>query len=587
MSCSSRIAILLIWLGCLAGCDNAPKAKPVAFDPSLPAWAQPQITARIVEPADDPAMLCPASARLYARVDNIASLSDADAADPMAQYVWRVVEAMQLPQAWGAASKNLGIDSRAMFSRYFGQTAAVIEQKIDNKREIVVMSRAGEHDIHALIEAMALSPFGSPSQVGPFAMYQFTEGQRGYVIALGKRWFALTAASNVEHLYYLLSGAAQDQPTLADDEAYQQMLAQLPARRVALMFTRNAKNTEHHALAVTADGPNMAVHYTAIIPNMEKFIPGLTQTRGVDFGPLPASTIAAATINIFHSAPPGLTDSKSGPALPDAVREKILPGLTPPLIVYLASLDHQMVTPDPGVTVPVLGIAVKITDPAVAVELDRLVRYAHFLLSLGELDVVQGFFGVRTVEKSGVRFSVADFGRAIARRIEDPQFAKLVNLPSSAGLTQISFGRIGEWYVLCSQEAFFEQCIDALADRTLRLEADPEYARFPFDDHPRLILSALTRAPQLGALLENVADYYRKSQLDPDNLPAREAAAPPSEPHPDRIEEPMRWIAGALQQRQSFSIQLWRDDDPKKTTTLHGLLRITPLDTPTNAQVGQ
>ena len=178
---------------------------------------------------------------------------------------------------------------------------------------------------------------------------------------------------------------------------------------------------------------------------------------------------------------------------------------------------------------------------------------------------------MRRVEVGTTTFHVADFGQALVKRLKDPQLSPLIRLPSSAGLARLSFGRIGRWYVICSQEAFFRRCIAADADAAKRLTHTSTYRAFTFESRPGLIASALTRAHELSNLVGNSAEYYRRAHTET-------PAAAGTDRKPADLEAPLRWSADALRSRHAFYFQLWHDADG----VLRGKLRIV-ADESTNA----
>lgn len=567
------ITMLLLAAG-VGGCS--PAVKKTAEARPVPPWLQAPVTEKIAEPADDPAALCPASVRLYVRVDGLKRWRAGARADPMVEYVNRVIGSVQPPGLWRQAGRRLGLDAAGVLDAYFGDVVAVVEQKIDGHKAVVVMSRADHDALAKLPGAVDAEPYSGLHHVGPFTLLRLREGEKDYAMAIGHRWMMLTEAEDVEHLLTLITGVATGEAALRDDEAYQKMLAKLPAsqERSVVLFSRNSRDTEHHALTVVEHGAMETVDYVARIPRLDEYVqapppevppevppeaspevlpevPPATPSGEVQFGPLPAGTIAAVSVNVLEGSLDRLAHRQS-----HGVR--LVEGLRPPIVLFLGSVPGAEVEPDPGIEVPVLGFALPADTPELAKKLDALVRMLHLVLSIGELNPVQTVFGIRTLSHGQVTYHEADFGRAIARRFDDNDLGRLANLPDAAGLTRLSFGRIGDWYVVCSQRTFFNRCIDAEADPSRRLTAAADFDGFGFTDRPRLLASALTRAPELSRLVEGVADFYRRAHLDHDNLVAAQIdTAPPA----DRldIESPMRYIAGALKHRRSFSFQMWSD----------------------------
>jgi len=574
-----RITLALL-CGAMIGCESAP--KQVEQVEELPAWARPAVRQRIIEPEDNPAKFIPASARLYLRVDGLRRFRANTQDDPLVEYLNDVLLTVQPPGLWRDAGRRLGLDAVGVLDTYFGNSAAIVEQKIDGRRAVVVLSRAGSLDLQQLPGAVEARPLDGSPQLGPFDLYELHDSDTRFALAVGSRWLALVEHRHLDHLRHLLTAVAAGDKPLADLPAYRNMLDRLPTGSAVTMFSRNRRDTEHHALTVTrhAADPSATVDYLARIPDFEKY----TQppiAPGVTFGPLPNSTIAAATVNVLRGSTRHA--AKASPS-----HSELLDALRPPVLLYIGSVPGRELTPDPGIDVPVLGLALPIRSDKLAAQLDSAIRMIHFILSLGELNPIQGVFGVRTRTRGDVTYHEADFGRALARRFEGSDLAELANLPESAGLTRLSFGRVGDWYVICSQRTFFDRWIDAAADPARRMTAAASFDQFNLEDRPRLLASAVTRAPELSRLVEGVADFYRRTQLDPDNLAARTVTrttihTAPDPDDLDKIESPLRYLAGALKHRRSFSVQMWStpdtaaaaDDDADQPPLLRARMHIT------------
>jgi hypothetical protein len=256
--------------------------------------------------------------------------------------------------------------------------------------------------------------------------------------------------------------------------------------------------------------------------------------------------------------------------------------------------------------------------------MDRLVMAVHFLLHLSELDLGKSLFGKARQVGGATPFKMADFGQALLRHIDDPQIRRLLQLPAAGGLGRVSFGRIGQWYVVCTHDALFRQCAEAWADHTQRLTSTAAFAALPMQARDGLIVSIVSRAPELSRMLDDAEAYLKKTatpaerpeakpaktpaadatgdQPQEDAEPASDAEArinalaaellgetdpdPDADPQPqkraaraDPIEDdddsmaelrrPMRRIARSIERSHSFAVQVWRDEQGD----VRGLLR--------------
>ena len=519
--------------------------------------------------------MCPTDVRGYLRVDDVAQLRASGQSDPLVAHVWEAIQSVGTPACWDHAAAYLGLDNSAMLDTYFGQTVALVDQKVDGDHAVVVVSRIPAGVLKQLPKAAGLRPW-DPSRpdefvvraatFGPFATYTTDDPGEQFAFAIGRNWLMIVARDRVNHIRRLLTtsrqpaetdapqseAAAADQP-LAGLESFQKLLAKLPIERTAVLFTRNGRGNENHAAVVVRRGTEMTVHYAATGTELTRVKDRAEHSEGVDFGLLPASTISAATVNMIDSSHKRfrMLDMM---LFPHSVGTSVLTKLSPPMIGFLGQVPGEEVTPNPGGDVPVIGVAVKLKDPSAAKNLDRLISRVHFFANLGELDLIRSLFGIQRVKAGDTSFHVADFGRAISKRLKDPHLSPLIRLPSSAGLTRLSFGRIGQWYVICSQEAFYRRCIEAEADPSKRFSQTDLFRRFTFESKPELAVSAVTRARELSAMLDNTVDYYERAHTEAGAK--RQASRRLGD-----LQEPLRLFAEALKHRHCFYLQLWHDDE--------------------------
>lgn len=561
-------------LGCLAvvtvaGCAVTQTA-PVVID-NRP-WAKPDVVAAMYEPAD-PAELAPADSSLFVRVDGLAAWRRSGDADPLVAHAWDLIGDYRPMSVWKSAAKKLGLSEQQMMDAVFGRTVALVGQRLDHRGGMVVMTEPDPAILKKLPAAMGLKPWGEPfPTIGRFSTYYVVDHQHRYLIVLGSRWMFITYTREADFLYRLLAGVpmhrasvgARGVGALTEDVTFNHDLSRLPTDHAALMFTRSRSGAEHHALAVVRKNHDVTVYYAANIPKLDALLGDAPGLEAADFGPLPSSVIMAASLAVIPRDFPGAS-ALDVTLFPHSFAKRVLPRVEPPVLTFLGQVPAKSVQPSPPIDPPVLGLAIHLRDPSVAQDLDRVVKGVHFLLSLGDFQLGKGLFGVQTKQYGRVVYHVADFGDVLASRVDDPQFSQMVKLPSSAGLTHLTFGRIGAWYVICSQEAFFRQWADAERDAQHRLTAAPDWGSFEFADRPRLILSAVTQAPRLASLLKSVSDYW-KSLPTHQNTKSTQPVAPvitSLETDTQRLtspmDEPMLWIADGLRRHHSFNVQMWRE----------------------------
>jgi hypothetical protein len=599
-----------------AGCQvkPLPPAPLAAADPNKPV--NPGGIA-----ADSPAHLASSESRLYLQFDNMAQWRAARERDPLVEYLWQGIAEMRPKGMWDEAIKTLGLDEDGLTDRYFGHCLAIVGETGSTSAPYVIISRVAPAYLAQLPMALSLKPLGVTASAGgtghaagpgmpplvapPFGVFTSKDGQ--LLFALHDRWLiaaparhrgyfdgaVLFAASRVVPASTSNSAAAAaaspaaKKPgalSMVEDDDFQKSICKVPGERTLLLYTRDKDRKGRHAVSVAMDGAKLVARYAGTIDKIDELYEQFDHGNEVDFGFVPASAISAASVNLMKK------DSKGIAALnlflfPHNIQDDVLPKLSAPIIVFLDKIDGAKIKPNPGVSVPAVGVAIRMNDASVAHDLDRIVGGLRFLANVGELDVIGGVFGGKEVESDGLRYRIADFGKTLVKQIKDAETARMFKLPDAAGLTHLTYGRLGQWYVVCTQEALYKECAAAYAKKELQLGQSPAFATFPFQMREGLLISGLTRAPELAALTRELSGYWEKMEEK-----ARKEAGLPAPKDPDapdapgsgarKIRRPMEWIANAVKHRDSFYVQVWRD---KEGDLLGHLSTVDPVKGPAPA----
>ena len=554
-------------------------------------------------PQNSPAHWCPSEARFYLQFDHMAKWRSERADDPLVKHLWQTIAELRPKGMWDAAAKALNMDEAALTDRYFGECLAIIGEKNDTKTPYVIVSRVNSEYLSELPQIMPLVPLQLSLDIQttlpaflmdaelPFQTFSSKDGQ--LLFAVHDDWLFVAPVKFNDYFKSVLRFAnikaperstgfpsafesLSDAPRLksiVEDGQFQTLLAKLPRERDLFFYTRDSRRKNHHAAAVVMHGDQLQAHYVGTIDKMDDLYEQFEQGKNIDFGFMPRSTISAASLNLVKRDAKGL-GALNLFVFPKSIEADVLPKLASPIVVFLSRVEGNRIKPDPGTAVPGLGIAIRMKDPDVANELSRIVGGLHFMADVSRLDLLGGIMGSRSVSKNGLTYRIADFGDALTKQIKDPESARMFKLPNAAGLTSLTYGRIGDWFVICSQESLYHECAAAYADESLRFTSSSDFSRYPFEDKERLIMSALTQAPQLAALTKELDQFWERmeSQAKAQAAPAdteTSKSAPEIDSADDaavakgsrRIRQPMEWIADAIKHRDSFYMQVWRDSE--------------------------
>jgi len=544
--------IRLALIGMALGCSTPPEGD----EPDATLLQAP------VEPVryDDPAAFLPSDVQLFAHMEKAHGFIDADDQDPVTREAWSVIEALVPEEFRATVAAAFEIEEAELLRQLFSEDLTIVEQPLEERTAVILLSRPPPELLERLPAAADLRQVNRRSD-DTFTFYHGDAGEKHYRVAISDRWLAFALPEDATSLRHVLSVRDRVE-TLDTDAAYRDVVSRLPKARHALLFTQSRERNEHHALTIERAGNRLEVLYAAKSPEVEKYVEPRESTAVVDFGPLPANVVAAGTIGVLTDELPR-ESTLDLLLVPVNIREHVLPKISPPIVVFLGSLPRSSFELDPGFTVPVVGIAIRLKDPSVAEPLDHICSRLHFLSSVGRLALAEGFFGIRPVTQRGLDYHVADFGPVVRATSRGTLLERLASLPASSALTRVTYGRIGEYYVVCSNETFFHDWQRTTAGHAERLDAADDFKDFEFETHDGLIFSGLTRGQALAALLREAAEFVRKSTGDEEVEKAVEAekSAKAEKRATSRIEQPLRWIADGLKQSVSFSFQVWHGDD--------------------------
>jgi len=410
-----------------------------------PAWAQ------------SPAELAPADTPIFIHINQPADWFGELTDGPLGQK-WRTM--VEEDQGTGDLLAALDMNVDQFMDAYFGGDVVVLGKGKDADGQEgpgVIFTKVNQADRAHAIESLGLKVNGD---IAGNPVYTGEDGD-GYIV-MTKDWVAMCDLKSYDYLQAILKQPA-NAPRLADSQTYAKWTKELPADRSMTLLAIESKDSQH-ALGVVRKGKGMDATYLGTSPDYDKMMAMLGQTSVAEFGPLPAETISAITFNIkaTEESRPGLDKLNmllNGKSFVDGV----LPKLDPPTVFFMGSVDGNRVDPAVRVQVPVTGMAFKMNDASAATDMNLMFDNVVMLSNVAVMGFDAGMIPQRTDAYAGSTFKVAEVGKPIAQGLSFPELAPI----------QIVYGVIGDYYVVCTQEQFFKQCVDAnKADKTMRIEIE-------------------------------------------------------------------------------------------------------------------
>lgn len=486
-----------------------------------PAWAQA------------PAELAPADTPVFIHINEPADWFGELTDGPLGQK-WRAM--VEEAEGSGDLLAALGMNVDQFMDAYFGGDVVVLGKGKDadgNEGPGVIFTQVDQADRDHAIESLFLKQAGD---IAGNPVYTGDDGN-GYIVMTDK-WVAMCDLKSYAYLQSILKQPA-DAPKLADTEVYAKWTKELPEDRAMTMLAIESADSQH-AMGIVRKGKGLDATYLGIKPEYDEMMAMLGETSVAEFGPLPVETISAITFNIESTdeARAGMDKLNvllSGKSFVDDV----LPKLDPPTVLFMGSVAGDAVEPAVGVQVPVGGMAFKMNDTSAAADLNLMFDNVVMLSNVAVMGFEAGLIPQRTGAYGGSSFKVAELGKPIARGLDFPELAPI----------QIVYGTVGDYYVVCTQETFFKQCVDAeKAGKELRIEIEGKPHRLA--QTPVLAMNA--QPDRFGSLILSWVKL-----LDEKGLPESIAG---EQDMPIQTEHAMD-VVRMLQQYSLVKMQVWTGEE--------------------------
>lgn len=427
--------------------------------------------------AGDAARFAPADAEKFIEIDNLAELLDEWQNDPLAKYLRDNLPLGQSLDDWDQPAAALGMTREEMVRTLFGRSVAVVFANVEDKDPAIIITKVPAADAERAADRLGLKQIG---ETNGFKRYQSKDNT---FVAVGQDWVIVSNADSRDAAGRIIAGDAK---TLADDETFKQWTAKLPAERTATMFLRDDDAGDRHVFGLVRDGRDFSLRYVGESPNYRALFAMLRDGRSLEFGPLPASTIAAVTSNLITTEIPN--SQQLDRFFTARSFSEVLESIDTPGITFLGEVDGANAGLDIDVKAPVPGIAVRLKDPAVADDVTRALDTGVVLINIASMKWKNAArqlpkANLVSVDHEGVSFRYAGLGELLAAGAGRDEL-KMINL---------AYGRVGDYYVICTNDHFFKQCIDADRGATATLIESAPFKAMPLTGHDAPVATLFVR----------------------------------------------------------------------------------------------
>ncbi|MEX2671796.1 MAG: hypothetical protein WD294_06765 [Phycisphaeraceae bacterium] len=497
----------------------------------------------LAELPEEGAALAPADSGVFIELDDLAQVRRELEQDPLINYLREHTPAKREPAAWRAVQDAMGMSGEQLFDRYFGQQLVIVGEGTQEGGPGVMLSRVSEDDAELAIERLDLQRVAEP---GAFELYHTADGLGR--LAFGDGWMAMGDPAHEDYIQRLLGSIGQAE-TLADSPVFQQWIGKVADGSFARMFVQDPDKNQIHAAAVEREEGRLELRYAGQSDETSQLLSRVSDAEALEFGPLPRQTISATTLNLRDDKPDAGFVALMDRLLGNATYEgDVLPKLGAPIVTFLGEVKGEELVPRAAFSAPVLGIAIKLRDQSVAEELDRAMQNMLMFANVATMQMEVDPIELMTVEHEGVTFRSADVGTPLAQQLGEP---------SLAGAAQVSFGRIGDWYVVTTNAQYFEWCINADSDNAWRIDTSADVTKMNLAAPERPIATSFLRAPELAAHVRTWVAYA--GAREPQWLDDAERDEPNTKP--GRVIKGLTLLAGVLDHYEGMSVQVYGGEE--------------------------
>ncbi|MCC6581059.1 MAG: hypothetical protein IT440_11525 [Phycisphaeraceae bacterium] len=511
----------------------------------------------------------------------------------------------RMDNSWVQLQTMLNLTGDELFDRMFGRQVAVAVYPGSTDHLVAMFCRIDPSDGRMLVERAQLQRSQRLAPVQGFTFYRTVE-RGGARVGLRSSWMIVSQPRRGGLIAQLLDKT--EGQSLAEDPVYRQWQAHMPHDAAIRAFVHREPDQVHiawvHCLERT-----VTIHYRGQAPALTAWLCKWDIPDQPVHPPLPASVYAVAELHaIDHDPSHYQTDALDQFLAPKNFRQDVLPRLDSPLVFFsaapgpgssnsVAEEDHgrqgisEANPPDASAEnpaspeehpasapaednvqplhVPVLGFCFRLRDRSLADDLDRWITTGLLAVNLNPNndESTAPVITVQTRNRPDGFYRLADIGHVLADRTGKQVFQH----------AELVFGRIRQWYFICSSETFFNQC-DQVAAGTQTISPLLAGMDNP-DDGPADAAAPATRRPLVSVVVQTTPVAAQLRQW----LEHEERRIAVTGYEMDQLLRPSpytRWVrasanlCGTLDQCRGLSMRLWADEQ----NILHGRIRFIAAD---------
>ena len=466
----------------------------------------------------------------------------------LGQMLIRFSPANRFIRGWRRMQRMLDQSSAQMVDDYFGKSVVLIAAHTNPSSPMVIASRL--NDRQTALDMIKKLQLVEREVYADHHIYQTPDA--GAILSLhdSTPTIILTSERNTPYLKRLID-AAKTEPLLKDDAKFQTYLASVPADSVLKGYIRSDDDQQKHTFFVTQNDRGLTGQYVGNMPQLANVLSQLGATQPHHFGPLPPDCMAAMSVNLSRIKPQTVAMFDKILA-PKSFTADIQPKLGQSMVLYLNKPTQLQMLPS-------VGVAVQMKNTDLASDMDTFMKNIMVVTSMSLEKRRPHQPNAKDAPAAPVQPMLVTHNQTAYRT------APVANLKMvQQGMTmitpiQLSWGRINDWYVICSDKDTFCQSIDhsdnkaSLVKPVAAIDAKAVQA-----DEPGVRVAKLQFKPQV--LIEHLKRFVDPNQ--PQIVPPANNRRLYLRYRPIRIED----VCEALSHIQSVEVNVYRDDTQQMIT---------------------
>jgi hypothetical protein len=398
----------------------------------------------------------PADTAVVVEVNHAGQWSESFGDNQLGQILLRVTPANRFIRGWRRMQRMLGQTSAQMVDNYFGQSVILLAAHTDPGSPMVIISRLANRELATdLIQKLQLE---EREVFEDHHIYQTPDA--GAILSLHDTspTIIFTSERNTAYLKRLIL-AAKTEPLLKDDKVFNQFLTAIPDNTVLKGYVR-PDGDEKHSFFVTNDANAIKAQYIGKMSEMMSVLSQLGSNEPHQFGPLPPDCMAALSVNLNHQQlqDTSVVEMINKIIAPKTFAADLQPKLGKSIVLFLNKPDQMQM-------LPAVGIALQMKDHDLTADMDTFMKNVMVVSTMSmekqrSQEPGQAQQPIAPVQPTLVTHNKTAYRTAPVANIKMIQQGMTVITP-----IQLSWGRINDWYVICSDKQTFCQCVDNPADK--------------------------------------------------------------------------------------------------------------------------